>query len=61
MSRWKAEYFEKPGAAAPSRSEILESENEPDALYEMRGKMGSSCSRAELSRLDPKSVIQSLA
>jgi hypothetical protein len=58
VSRWKAEYFEKAGAVAPPRSEILESENESDALYEMRSKMGSSCSRAELSRLDPKSDSQ---
>jgi hypothetical protein len=55
MPRWRANYFGDPRDEAPSRSEIIQADNESDALYEERDKMGSICSRAEVIRLDPKS------
>jgi hypothetical protein len=51
MPTWRADYFDKSGLA-PTRSVILEAESESDALDEVRAKMGSACTRAELIRID---------
>lgn len=52
MPTWRADYFDKSGDPAPTRSVILEAESESDALDEVRAKMGSTCTRAELIRID---------
>ena len=52
MPVWRADYFHKARDQAPARSVIIEAEYESDALDEARAKMGSSCSRAEVNRID---------
>ncbi|MGC1351501.1 MAG: hypothetical protein WA858_17260 [Xanthobacteraceae bacterium] len=52
MPTWRADYFDKSGDPAPARSVILDAESESDALDEVRAKMGSACTRAELIRID---------
>jgi hypothetical protein len=54
MPTWRADYFDKGRDQAPTRSVIIESQYESDALEEARAKMGSACSRAEVTRLEPK-------
>ena len=54
MPAWRAEYFANAKDQVPSRIEIIEAEYEADALVEARGKMSSNCSRAEVTRFDPR-------
>jgi len=54
MPTWRADYFDKARDQAPTRSVFIEAQYESDALDEARAKMGSSCSRAEVIRLEPK-------
>jgi hypothetical protein len=61
MPTWRADYFDNPRDNAPSRSEIIVAQNESDALHEVRSKMGSLCSRAEVIPLEAIAKPQSLA
>jgi predicted transcriptional regulator len=52
MPTWRADYFDKAREQAPTRSVIIEAERESDALDKARAEMRSTCSRAELIRID---------
>jgi len=49
---WRAEYFERAGGQT-QRSIIIAAENVADALEEVRARMAPTCSRAEVTKLDP--------
>jgi hypothetical protein len=49
---WRAEYFERAGGQ-PQRSVIIAADNVADALEEVRARMAPTCSRAEVTKLDP--------
>jgi len=55
MPRWRAEYFDRANSQTPERSLIVAAENEALAFEEVRAQMGPTCSRAEVTKLDPDS------
>ena len=55
MPRWRAEYFDRANGQTPERSVIVAAENEALAFEEVRAQMGPTCSRAEVTKLDPDS------
>ena len=56
MPRWRAEYFDRANSQTPERSVIVAAENEALAFEEVRAQMGPTCSRAEVTKLDPDSM-----
>jgi len=50
---WRAEYFDRANGQSPERSVIIAAENEAVALEEVRAGMAPTCSRAEVTKLDP--------
>jgi hypothetical protein len=56
VPRWRAEYFERSGQ--PQRSVIIVAQNVADALEEVRARMSPACSRAEVTKLDPDTVLR---
>jgi len=52
VPRWRAEYFERTGRQ-PQRSDVIAAQNVADALEEVRARMAPTCSRAQVTRLDP--------
>jgi hypothetical protein len=56
MLRWRAEYFDRTNGQTPERSVIIVAENEALAFEEVRARMGPTCSRAEVTKLDPDST-----
>ena len=66
MPRWRAEYFDRANGHSPGQSiiiaaeneavaleEIIAAENEAVALEEVRARMAPTCSRAEVTPVDP--------
>jgi hypothetical protein len=49
---WRAEYFDRAGGQT-QRSVIIGAENVAAALEEARARMAPTCSRAEVTKLDP--------
>jgi hypothetical protein len=49
-----AEYFDRANSQTPERSVIIAAESEAVALEEVRASMASTCSRAEVTKLDPE-------
>jgi hypothetical protein len=50
---WRAEYFDRANGQSPERSVIIAAENEAVALEEVRAGIAPTCSRAEVTKLDP--------
>jgi hypothetical protein len=57
VPRWRAEYFERMGGP-PQRSIIIAAQNVADALEEVRARMSPACSRVEVTKLDPDTVLR---
>jgi hypothetical protein len=55
VPRWRAEYFDRANGQTPERSVIIVAEHEALAFEEVRARMGPTCSRAEVTKLDPDS------
>jgi hypothetical protein len=55
VPRWRAEYFDRANGETPERSVIIAADNEAVALEEVRARMAPTCSRAEVTKLDPDS------
>jgi len=59
VPRWRAEYFERMGRQ-PQRSVIIVAQNVADALEEVRARMSPTCSRAEVTKLDPDTILHAV-
>ena len=55
VPRWRAVYFDRANGETPERSVIIAADNEAVALEEVRARMAPTCSRAEVTKLDPDS------
>ena len=54
MPTWRVEYFDRTNGQSPEqRSIIIVAENEAVALEEVRARMAPTCSRAEVTQVDP--------
>jgi hypothetical protein len=59
VPRWRAEYFERMGRQ-PQRSVIIVAQSVADALEEVRARMSPTCWRAEVTKLDPDTILHAV-
>jgi hypothetical protein len=50
---WRAEYFDRANGQAPERAVIIAAESEAVAFEEVRIRMKASCSRVEVTKIEP--------
>ena len=55
MPTWRAEYFDRANDQTPEKSVIIAAESEALAFEEVRARMGPTCTRAEVTKLDTAS------